>query len=535
MNKIKIILFLFIVLWIGLSTDNAGATVVESWFSNEVAFTTTTSNQSVTFEWDAYAGLATGFKIYITTPAASNDNCTAWHDPNDCCTGVDAGDCYNYFHSYSDTPFSVIVGGLEVSKTVTIPSAGSYYAALTAYYDNGEADTSPPVLSALLPSGQVPCNDTTEAHVTLTLTTTDQTDPVTCAYSTSDVAYASMTPFTTTGGTSHSEDITGLACSANYTYYVRCADSVAVPNVNLSSGSIIFQVASNEDTDPPTILTKILGSDGRSLTLTFSEPVKIGSGGNAGWTITPSGWAATVSYSSGAYTSTLVYTTSRPIYATETLTITYVQPTDGVEDNAGNDLASITNSAVTNNSIQLPPSDVIWPPDSSIGAEVGDPTRPVELGLKFSATEDGRISAIWFYKTANNTGTHIGNLWDSSGRNLASVTFSGETATGWQEMLFPHHIPIYAGVTYIISYFVPAGYYVRNAWALSSNGVESGYIIVPQSVAGNYNGVYLYSPTSIYPSAGSSSGSNYWLDIKYSLGHVKSMGTGTSMGGGAMR
>ncbi len=43
---------------------------------------------------------------------------------------------------------------------------------------------------------------------------------------------------------------------------------------------------------------------------------------------------------------------------------------------------------------------------------------------------------IRFYKGVANTGTHMGALWSSTGAKLANVTFSGETASGWQQANF---------------------------------------------------------------------------------------------------
>ena len=41
-----------------------------------------------------------------------------------------------------------------------------------------------------------------------------------------------------------------------------------------------------------------------------------------------------------------------------------------------------------------------------------------------------------FYKSAANIGSHVGNLWSTAGTLLATVTFSGETASGWQQANF---------------------------------------------------------------------------------------------------
>src|SRR5215470_14885714 len=44
-----------------------------------------------------------------------------------------------------------------------------------------------------------------------------------------------------------------------------------------------------------------------------------------------------------------------------------------------------------------------------------DPDNSVELGMKFKADLNGSITGIRFYKSSNNTGTHVGSLWNSSG------------------------------------------------------------------------------------------------------------------------
>jgi hypothetical protein len=63
-------------------------------------------------------------------------------------------------------------------------------------------------------------------------------------------------------------------------------------------------------------------------------------------------------------------------------------------------------------------------------------TNSVELGVKFRSTVNGSITGIRFYKGSTNTGTHVANLWSSSGTLLATATFTGETAYGWQQVLF---------------------------------------------------------------------------------------------------
>src|SRR5438046_4885409 len=78
----------------------------------------------------------------------------------------------------------------------------------------------------------------------------------------------------------------------------------------------------------------------------------------------------------------------------------------------------------------------IWPSTAVPSvADVG-PDSPVELGVTFRADSNGYITGIRFYKSTGNTGTHVGNLWSSGGALLASATFTGESASGWQQVNF---------------------------------------------------------------------------------------------------
>ena len=58
----------------------------------------------------------------------------------------------------------------------------------------------------------------------------------------------------------------------------------------------------------------------------------------------------------------------------------------------------------------------------------------VDLGVKFQASTNGTIIGIRFYKGPQNTGTHIGDLWSTTGALLANATFTNETASGWQQV-----------------------------------------------------------------------------------------------------
>ena len=88
---------------------------------------------------------------------------------------------------------------------------------------------------------------------------------------------------------------------------------------------------------------------------------------------------------------------------------------------------------------------------------VNDPNS-VELGFKFQASSAGDITGLRFYKGASNTGTHVADLWSSTGTLLATATFTNETASGWQQVNFATPVTISAGTTYVASYHTAGNY-----------------------------------------------------------------------------
>ncbi|WP_193195812.1 N,N-dimethylformamidase beta subunit family domain-containing protein [Nostoc sp. MG11] len=133
---------------------------------------------------------------------------------------------------------------------------------------------------------------------------------------------------------------------------------------------------------------------------------------------------------------------------------------------------------------------------------------PYELGMKFSSATGGQITAIRFWKAPSETGTHTGKLWTATGTLLASVTFSNETASGWQEQLLATPINIQANTTYVVSVNVNA-YYVATYDQLVSPIVNGDL----SSVADGNNGVFNGTPGA-FPT-GSYRNTNYFRDINF--------------------
>ena len=134
--------------------------------------------------------------------------------------------------------------------------------------------------------------------------------------------------------------------------------------------------------------------------------------------------------------------------------------------------------------------------------------------MKIRADQDGYIAGIRFYKSAANTGAHTGDLWSSTGTNLGTASFAGETATGWQQVLFAHPVPVTKNTTYVASYFTTAGHYAADSGYFTSSGVDSGPLHALANGVDGQNGVYDYGSSTLFPTS-SFNAANYWIDAVY--------------------
>jgi hypothetical protein len=138
----------------------------------------------------------------------------------------------------------------------------------------------------------------------------------------------------------------------------------------------------------------------------------------------------------------------------------------------------------------------------------------VVLGTRFRSNVNGKITAIRFYKNSGNTGTHVGKLWSSTGTELASVTFSGETASGWQQMALATPINITANTWYVVSYSTSSGNYIGQDGQFASSGITNGPLYAAANGEGGGNGVYAYGSSSTFPNLTYNS-EGYWVDVVF--------------------
>jgi hypothetical protein len=143
----------------------------------------------------------------------------------------------------------------------------------------------------------------------------------------------------------------------------------------------------------------------------------------------------------------------------------------------------------------------------------------IELGVKFRASVSGNVTGVRFYKLTGNSGTHTGELYSSTGTRLAQAIFTGESASGWQQVLFSTPVAITAGTTYIAAYHSSAGNYAATNNYFTTAVVNGALTGLADGTDG-VNGVYAYSAAPVFPSISNGQKPNYWVDVLFSAGGV---------------
>ena len=156
----------------------------------------------------------------------------------------------------------------------------------------------------------------------------------------------------------------------------------------------------------------------------------------------------------------------------------------------------------------------IW--SSTMAPTVVDagPDSAVELGVKFRSDVTGTITGIRFYKANANTGAHVGNLWTTNGTRLATVLFSNETASGWQQALFATPVTIASNTVYVASYHASSGHYSEDDYYFRGKGVDNPPLHALADGVSGGNSVYAYGSSSAFPNQ-TWNAANYWVDVVF--------------------
>jgi hypothetical protein len=314
------------------------------------------------------------------------------------------------------------------------------------------------------------------------------------------IGSTAQTPVTVTGSPpATTKQVTGLTNGTTYTFTVSATNATGTGPASSASNAVTPSA-------PPTVtsVTPSSGATGVAVavapTATFSQAVTPGTVTFAVQDSGANSVAGTVSFNAGNTVATFTPTSALALSTTYTATVS------GAQNSNGTPMSSPFSWSFTTVGPQCPCS--IWQNGTPTGAAESIDPNAQTTGVRFQASSSGFITGVRFYKYADNTGSHIGTLWSSTGTLLASGTFTGETSTGWQELNFSSPVAVTAGTTYVASYFSSTGYPAYTAQGLAS-AVTNGPLT---ALAGG--GVYAYGSSNTFPT-NTYNNNNYWVDVVY--------------------
>jgi hypothetical protein len=255
---------------------------------------------------------------------------------------------------------------------------------------------------------------------------------------------------------------------------------------------------------PPAVkiaLTPTSASTVAGVPVTYSATIQDANGG----TVT----GATNSITFGAGPLAGAWSPASPVAAVNGVATTTFTPID-----SGTATISATSTGLTDANTSL---TVVTPPSPQSLFAAQTPANPsatdnasYELGMKFQVAKTGSITAIRYYKSSGDAGTHVGRIWSSTGTLLASVMFASETTSGWQQQALAQPLVVQAGATYVVSVNIFSRY------AFTNNGLASPIVNGDvSSIADGNNGVY--GPSGQFPTK-SYQNSNYFRDVVFVAG-----------------
>src|SRR6185436_16635775 len=78
------------------------------------------------------------------------------------------------------------------------------------------------------------------------------------------------------------------------------------------------------------------------------------------------------------------------------------------------------------------------------------------MGGRVRSDVAGQITALRFWNGSSENGVHTGHVWTAAGQLLATVTFTNETGSGWQQQMLPSPVAMLANTDYVVSVTTPA-------------------------------------------------------------------------------
>jgi len=299
------------------------------------------------------------------------------------------------------------------------------------------------------------------------------------------------------GTTLTNGDLSAVADGSNgvYDFTPGSFPAQSYQNSNYFRDVVFAPTVSNPNNKPGTVAISGVTAQGNTLTANIADPDGL-TGVSITYTWQQSSNGTTWQNITGATNQTLTLDSSL-IGQQVRVNATYTDALGG-----GENILSLASSPI---------SALL----ESIFTSTTTPTQPnftdgpgvdYELGMKFTSTKAGQIQAIRYYKSPSEIGTHVGRIWSSTGTLLASVTFTNETASGWQQQALSTPVTIPANTTYVVSVNTN-GYYADTPNGFAT-AITNGDLTAPVG-AGVYNETISAFPTQVYQNE------NYFRDIVF--------------------
>jgi hypothetical protein len=454
---------------------------------------------TATFSRSMDATTLTSSTVTVTGPSGAVSGVVSYDDTTKMVTFAPSSPL-----AYSTTYTAKISTGARAADGVALASAVQWSFTV--------ADPVPPTVTATVPvngaqqigpsvhpsatfSKAIDATTLTSSTVTLTGPSGAVTATVAYNASTQSVVLtptASLADGTYTMRLDHSITATdGAALATDYTWTFTVASGLPTPAVVSTSPASGATGVSRTASVSATFNRSLLASSVNSSTFDLRD---------AGGALVP----ATVSYNASTQTATL--TPSAALAGSTTYT---AEVSSGMQAGDGTPVTAASWSFTTT----ACPCSLFA--STAAPASTGNPTQDgrsgsgpftYELGVKIGVDQPLQLTAVRFYKDPNETGTHVANVWSSTGTLLGSVTFTNETASGWQQQALATPIALQAGQTYVVSVGYNAFFDVTGAGLASQ--ITNGPL---HTIADGANGVYA-NAAGLFPSQSWNS-TNYFVDV----------------------
>jgi Domain of unknown function (DUF4082) len=120
---------------------------------------------------------------------------------------------------------------------------------------------------------------------------------------------------------------------------------------------------------------------------------------------------------------------------------------------------------------------------------------PTETAQRFAIGCDGTIPGVWWYRTADDTGSNTVSVW--RGTSLAGRGSGDPGTTGWSYLPLAGPVAVSSGETIVVSVHHPNGAFGTREHGFTARNVGSmtGCFASPAASAAAPNGLYSYLPT----------------------------------------